>query len=68
MHVACLKIIRIWRKILAALESEARQSVSVVCDAYLYKSQSMDEYISHPNLKDIHLVRCCILWIPVRGA
>ncbi|MDM7996665.1 MAG: hypothetical protein QUT30_13410 [Acidobacteriota bacterium] len=53
---------------LAALESEARQSVSVVCDAYLYKSQSMDEYILHPNLKDIHLVRCCILWIPVRGA
>jgi len=53
---------------LIALKSEALKAVSGICDAYRYKAQSVDEYILHPNLKDIHLVRCCILWIPVRGA
>lgn len=53
---------------LAALEAEAGQAVADLCETYRHKAQSVDEYVLHPNLKDIHLVRCCILWIPARGA
>lgn len=53
---------------LEALESEARQAIGGIRDSYVRRAQSIDEYILHPNLKDIHFVRCCILWIPARMA
>jgi hypothetical protein len=49
---------------LESLELEARQSIAAIVDSYRRKSLSIDEYILHPNLKDIHFVRSCILWIP----
>jgi len=52
---------------LLSLQKEARQAISVLCSRYDQKAQAIDEYIIHPNLKDIHFVRSCILWIP-RGA
>jgi hypothetical protein len=53
---------------LASLKFEAHQAVAKIWDSYKQKARSMDEYILHPNLKDIHFVRCCILWIPARAA
>jgi hypothetical protein len=53
---------------LLALEFEARQAVTRAWDANKAKAQSIDEYILHPNLKDIHFVRSCILWIPAKAA
>ena len=53
---------------LASLESEAHQAVAEIWESYKEKARSVDEYILHPNLKDIHFVRCCILWIPARTA
>ncbi len=49
---------------LFALEAEARQTVAKLKDSYEEKARSLDEYILHPNLKDIHFVRSCILWMP----
>lgn len=49
---------------LVALEVEARQAVRKLCDGYEEKVDAVDEYILHPNLKDIHFVRSCILWMP----
>jgi hypothetical protein len=53
---------------LASLELEARLAIAKILDSYKQKAQSVDEYILHPNLKDIHFVRCCILWIPTKAA
>jgi hypothetical protein len=53
---------------LGSLELEAQRAIAEIWDSYKKKAQSSDEYILHPNLKDIHFVRCCILWIPVRMA
>jgi len=53
---------------LLSLEKEARQAFSNLCSRYEQKAQGIDEYILHPNLKDIHFVRSCILWIPRRNA
>jgi hypothetical protein len=53
---------------LASLNLEARQAIEKIQDAYEQKAQSVDEYILHPNLKDIHFVRCCILWIQTKAA
>jgi hypothetical protein len=53
---------------LLSLKLEAQQAIARLEDAYREKAQSVDEYIIHPNLKDIHLVRSCILWMPVRMA
>lgn len=49
---------------LASLESEACEAILRLKDAYAEKARSIDDYVLHPNLKDIHLVRCCILWMP----
>lgn len=49
---------------LLSLESEAQHAIAKLWDIYLEKARSIDEYIIHPNLKDIHLVRSCILWMP----
>jgi hypothetical protein len=53
---------------LSSLELEAQQSIAGLWDSYKEKASSVDEYILHPNLKDIHLVRNCILWMPARMA
>jgi hypothetical protein len=28
---------------------------------------NIDEYIIHPNPRDLHLVRTCILWMPAEA-
>jgi hypothetical protein len=49
---------------LHSLEMEAYKSIARLLSAYQEKVRNIDEYIVHPNLKDIHLVRTCILWMP----
>jgi hypothetical protein len=49
---------------LQSLELEAAQAVAKLWDLHVEQARSVDEYILHPNLKDIHLVRTCILWLP----
>ncbi len=53
---------------LSSLESEACQAIVKLKESYVEKARSIDEYIIHPNLKDIHLVRSCILWMPPQAA
>jgi hypothetical protein len=53
---------------LFALELEVHEAIAKVEDSYEDKAQSIDEYIIHPNLKDIHFVRTCILWMPPQAA
>jgi hypothetical protein len=52
---------------LRALEYEARQGIERLKDSYEEKARSLDEYLLHPNLKDIHFVRSCILWMPKKA-
>ena len=54
---------------LLSLELEAQHAIAGLW-RFLYreKARSVDEYILHPNLKDIHLVRSCILWMPAGAA
>ena len=52
---------------LFSLELEARQQINSLFHSYMEKAQAIDEYILHPNLKDIHFVRSCILWMPVKA-
>jgi hypothetical protein len=49
---------------LLSLELEAQQVIARLWDSYVEKARAIDEYVLHPNLKDIHLVRSCILWMP----
>jgi hypothetical protein len=49
---------------LIALEQEARRAIGNLLGSYQEKVRSIDEYVVHPTLKDIHLVRSCILWMP----
>lgn len=49
---------------LHALHFEAQEAVTKILDFYEEKVKSVDEYILHPTLKDIHLVRSFILWMP----
>jgi hypothetical protein len=51
---------------LFSLELEAIWTISRLRDSYADKAGSIDEYVIHPNLKDIHFVRSCILWMPSR--
>jgi quinol monooxygenase YgiN len=53
---------------LASLKLEAQQAIEQILELYEQKARSVDEYILHPNLKDIHFERCCILWIPLKAA
>jgi hypothetical protein len=43
---------------------EARETVSRILDSYEDKIRSVDEYILHPNMKNIHFVNSSILWMP----
>ena len=49
---------------LNSLEIEAYRRIAKILNEYQDKARTNDEYIIHPNLKDIHLVRTCILWMP----
>jgi hypothetical protein len=49
---------------LHSLEMEAYEAIGRLLSAYQEKVRNIDEYIVHPNLKDVHLVRTCILWMP----
>ena len=49
---------------LSSLELEVQQTIAKLQDSYEEKARNLDEYILHPNLKDIHFVRSCILWMP----
>ena len=49
---------------LDSLEAEARNSIEQLLNSYREKVRNIDEYTVHPNLRDIHLARSCILWIP----
>jgi hypothetical protein len=53
---------------LASLKLEAQHAIARILDLYEQKARCVDEYILHPNLKDIHFVRSCILWIPLKAA
>jgi len=50
---------------LEALEMDVRLEIQRLIDSFRDKVTNIDEYIIHPNLRDLHLVRICILWIPV---
>jgi hypothetical protein len=52
---------------LFSLELEAQYEIHKLLSSYGEKAQTIDEYIIHPNLKDIHFVRSCILWMPVKA-
>jgi hypothetical protein len=49
------------------LEREARQEIAKILDAYREKARVLDEYILHPNPKDIHFVRSGVLWMPPKA-
>jgi hypothetical protein len=53
---------------LAALGIEAQNAIANLVKSYKDKAGALDEYILHPNLKDIHFVRSCILWMPKKAA
>ncbi len=50
---------RLWE-----LHRQARNAVIRILDSYEEKIKSIDEYILHPAMKDIHFVSSCILWMP----
>ena len=52
---------------LVSLELEAQKEIEKLFHSYAEKARAIDEYILHPNLKDIHFVRSCILWMPVKA-
>jgi len=49
---------------LASLETDVNREIHRLRNSYLERVRNIDEYIIHPNLKDLHLVRTCILWMP----
>jgi hypothetical protein len=53
---------------LKSLELEAQQAIQKLNDSYREQALALDEYILHPNPKDIHFVRSCILWMPKQAA
>jgi hypothetical protein len=52
---------------LFSLEREVQQAIKKLLNSYAEKARTIDEYILHPNLKDIHFARSCILWMPVKA-
>jgi len=49
---------------LVELDAEARRGVARLIQTYLDRAGDIDEYELHPGLKDIHMARTCILWMP----
>jgi hypothetical protein len=56
--------VREFEERLQALHFEAQESVSRILDSYEEKVKSIDEYILHPAMKDIHFVSGGVLWMP----
>lgn len=53
---------------LEILETDVRRDVQRLLNSYQENVRNIDEYIIHPGLKDLHLVRKCILWMPAGAA
>ena len=53
---------------LAGLGLEAQNAIARLASSYEERARALDEYILHPNLKEIQLVRSCILWMPKKAA
>jgi hypothetical protein len=53
---------------LATLGIEAQNAIATLTNSYDDQARALDEYLLHPNLKDIHFVRSCILWMPKEAA
>jgi hypothetical protein len=49
---------------LVNIEAEARQDIRRLVSQYRDRVQTIDDYTVRPNLKDLHMVRSCILWMP----
>jgi len=43
---------------------QARDAVIKILDSYEENIRSVDEYILHPTIRNIHFVSSCILWMP----
>jgi hypothetical protein len=52
---------------LIEVEKESHRAIKEIMESHAYKAQSLDEYILRPNLKDLHFVRSCILWMPKKA-
>lgn len=52
-------------QMLESLEVDVRRDVGRLVNSYSEKVRNIDEYILHPGLKDLHLVRKGILWMPI---
>jgi hypothetical protein len=52
---------------LESLEIDARLDIRRLLNSYQDKVRNIDEYIIHPGLKDLHLVRTCIAWMPAKA-
>jgi len=50
---------------LEGLEVDVSIEIQRLINSYQAKVRNIDEYIIHPNLRDVHIVRTCILWVPV---
>ncbi len=46
------------------LETDIKLEIRRLLNSYQEKLKNIDEYVIHPNFRDIHLVRTCILWMP----
>lgn len=53
---------------LHTLHLEAKETVAKILDFYEEKAKSIDEYLLHPSMKNIHFVRSFLLWIPTGAA
>ena len=53
---------------LEGLEMDVRLEIQRLINSYQARVRNIDEYIIHPNLRDVHIVRTCILWVPVGAA
>jgi hypothetical protein len=52
---------------LETVETNVRREIRRLLNCYREKVLNIDEYIIHPDVKDLHLVRSCILWMPVEA-
>jgi len=52
---------------LMPLEAEARRAIEELKESYADKASQLDDYLLHPNMKDIRCERSCILWMPGPG-
>lgn len=51
---------------LIALQREALREVESLIASYRERACNIDEYVVHPGLRDVHMVRTGMLWMPRR--